>query len=245
MTIGRRGFLLAAASAAFVLGGAGSATAASIDPPDFDFGNQDVGTTSVTKTFTVNRDQLCFPGIGCFGPDPTDSLTPVGVTGPFAVTPSLSCILFVPSCTVDVTFLPVAGGLANGTLTGGDGSAVLRGTGVAQPVLQQAQASNLFSFGKLKLNKKKGTATLTIDVPGPGNLALGGKGVVKQRGGTAAASKAVSKAGKVTLRIKAKGKKKAKLIDTGKVKVKPKVTFSPTGGTPATQTRRITLKKNL
>jgi len=34
---------------------------------------------------------------------------------------------------------------------------------------------NHFSFGKLKLNKKNGTATLIVDVPGAGSLALGGR----------------------------------------------------------------------
>jgi hypothetical protein len=34
---------------------------------------------------------------------------------------------------------------------------------------------NEFSFGKTKLNKKKGTAKLTVNLPGPGQLAVGSK----------------------------------------------------------------------
>jgi hypothetical protein len=105
-----------------------------------------------------------------------------------------------------------------------------------------------FSFAKLKRNKKRGTATLTVEVPGPGTLALIGKGLVKQRPGPVSRAprvlaKAVSAAGKVKLKIKAKGKKKAKLNETGKVKVKAKVTFTPTGGAPNTKSKRIKLVK--
>ena len=45
-----------------------------------------------------------------------------------------------------------------------------------------AAPSNSFSFGKLKRNKRRGTATLTVEVPGPGTLALSGKGLVQHIG---------------------------------------------------------------
>jgi hypothetical protein len=103
--------------------------------------------------------------------------------------------------------------------------------------------SNSFSLGGVERNKKKGTASLTVDVPNPGELALSGKGVKTQRAGGAVASKAVAAAGTVRLLIKAKGRKKRKLNETGKVKVKPKITYTPTGGDPSTQSRGLTLKK--
>ena len=107
--------------------------------------------------------------------------------------------------------------------------------------------SNAFSFAKLKRNKAKGTATLAVDLPGPGELALTGKGIVRQRPGAAAASRTagrkIDSAGTVTLKIKSKGKKKGKLKRTGKVKVKAKVTYTPTGGKPRTNSKRITLVK--
>jgi hypothetical protein len=58
--------------------------------------------------------------------------------------------------------------------------------------------SNAFSFGKVKKNRKKGTATLTVIVPGPGTLTLAGKGLKPQRPARAAAlaSKAVIAAGR-------------------------------------------------
>jgi hypothetical protein len=249
--IGRRGVLLFAVTAVGIMGTAGTASAASIDPGDWDFGAQNVGVVSAPKTFTVTRGQSCSPPPFPFCiPNFGENLNSSVVSGPFAAVPSLGCITpLVSSCDYTVTYLPTAAGPSNGTLTVAGASANLRGTGVGSTpgggVVKQ-QVSNQFSFGTLKLNNENGTAQLTVNVPGPGNLALGGNGLVKKRyGGGATASKAVGAAGKVTLLIKAKGQKKQKLNDNGKVTVRPKITFSPTGGTPATQTKRIVLKKNV
>jgi hypothetical protein len=107
-----------------------------------------------------------------------------------------------------------------------------------------ARPSNAFSFGKLKRNKQKGTATLGVNVSGPGTLSLTGKGVKTQRaGGEAAASKTVSASGMVKLLIKPQGKTRRMLNETGKAKVKVKVTYTPTGGDPNTQPKRIKLIK--
>jgi hypothetical protein len=100
--------------------------------------------------------------------------------------------------------------------------------------------SNLFTFGKLKRNTDRGTAVLTINVPNPGELTAAGKGVA----GTAGISKAVA-AGSASLLIRATGKKKRKLNDTGKVKLNAKISYTPTGGTANTQSRKVKLKKKL
>ncbi len=105
------------------------------------------------------------------------------------------------------------------------------------------EPSNTFSLGKPKLNKKKGTATLNVEVPNPGSLVLGGKGVKGASTTGAVISKAVGAAGTVKLVIKAKGKQKKKLKKKGKVKLKTKITFTPTGGDPATQTKKLKLKR--
>jgi hypothetical protein len=103
--------------------------------------------------------------------------------------------------------------------------------------------ASAFSFGKVKDNKKKGTVILTVDVPGPGTLSLAGSGVKTERFGGAAASKAVNSAGPVKLLVRPKGKTKHKLAKTGKAKVKISVTYTPTGGNPATQSERVKLVK--
>jgi hypothetical protein len=104
---------------------------------------------------------------------------------------------------------------------------------------------NTFSFGKVKRNENNGTATLTVNVPGAGKLALTGKGIKTQRAaGRAVASKNVAAAGKVKLLVKAKGKAKSKLAKTGKAKVKAKITFTPTFGTAKSSTKRVKLVKS-
>ncbi len=58
-------------------------------------------------------------------------------------------------------------------------------------------------------------------------------------------SKTVTAPGKVKLTIRAKGKKQKTLNETGKVQVKPKITFTPTGGDASTQSVKVKLKKTL
>lgn len=108
----------------------------------------------------------------------------------------------------------------------------------SQPPAAPPASSNVIKFGKLKLNKKKGTATLTVKVPDPGKLVIAGKGLKK-------ATKMAKKAGSVVLPVKPVGKAKAKLAEVGKLKLKAKVTFTPTGGTAASKSRSLTLKKTL
>jgi hypothetical protein len=106
-------------------------------------------------------------------------------------------------------------------------------------VLDPASA---FTVGKAKRNRKRGTATVTVTVPNPGELSVSGKGV---RGTGAAAISKVVAAGAVKLTIRAKGKARRKLSQEGKVKVKPKITFTPTSGDPRTQARKLKLIKPL
>jgi hypothetical protein len=109
----------------------------------------------------------------------------------------------------------------------------------------QAQLTplNTFSAGKTQLNRKKGTATLTFNLPNPGELSGSGQGAQVASTG-AVTSKAVP-AGTATLLVKAKGKKKRKLSQKGKVKLNLAVTYTPTGGDPSTQSVKVKLKKKL
>ena len=102
------------------------------------------------------------------------------------------------------------------------------------PTVACPKPSNRFKFGKLKRNRKNGTAKLAVILPGAGRVSLSGKGVV---------GRSVSGTGTVKLLIKAKGKSKRTLRRTGKVKVKVKVAFTPTGGDPNTQSKKVKLEK--
>lgn len=102
--------------------------------------------------------------------------------------------------------------------------------------------ANAISRGKLTLNKKKGTAKLAIEVPGPGTLTAVAKGKKKTVRKAALAAAGV---GTVKVPLKPTGLGKKALNATGKLKVRIDVTFTPTGGAANTQTYKVTLKKNL
>lgn len=92
-----------------------------------------------------------------------------------------------------------------------------------------------FGFGKVKLNKKKGTAKLTVKVGAAGKLVVSGKKIKKR-------SKTAKAAGNVTIPILPKGKTANALKKTGKAKVKIKLAYTPSGGATATQSKSIQLK---
>ena len=91
-------------------------------------------------------------------------------------------------------------------------------------------------IGKLKLNPRKGTATLQVDLPGAGSVSLRGKGV---KPADARAVRATS----VKLAVRPTGKAKRVLSKAGKANVVAAVTFTPGGGTPRTASRTLRLKE--
>ncbi len=117
--------------------------------------------------------------------------------------------------------------IPNSAAPGADGSDI----GAAE-----LQPSNVFSLGKLKKNKKKGTATLIVKLPLPslGTVTLAGKGLKTK-------SKAVTGTETVKLAVIGKGKVKKALKRKGKRKVQIKVTYSPTGNAASTLTRKAKL----
>ena len=91
-------------------------------------------------------------------------------------------------------------------------------------------------LGKVALIPKQGTATLATTVGGPGKLTLAGKGLAK-------VTKTIKRAGSAKLAIKATGAAAKALKNKGKATVKALVTFSQSGDTPLTLTRKIHLKR--
>jgi hypothetical protein len=98
-----------------------------------------------------------------------------------------------------------------------------------------AAPSNAFVFGTLRAHRARGTATLTVRVPGAGRLVLAGKGLKHVTRSPAAA-------GDVKLPIAATGAARKRLERRGSARVRAKVTFQPTGGTARSRTRRIALR---
>lgn len=103
----------------------------------------------------------------------------------------------------------------------------------------ELQPQSSVRLGKLKRNKKKGTAVLTVTVPLPhaGMLTLSGKGLKTQ-------TKAIDgSTGTFKFKVVPKGKVKKALRKRGKRKVGIKVTYSPTGNSAATAKRKAKLVK--
>jgi hypothetical protein len=102
----------------------------------------------------------------------------------------------------------------------------------------ELQPSNAFKLGKLKRNKKKGTAKQLVILPLPdaGTVTIKGKGLKTK-------TRQVTGAAKVKLPVIAKGKKRGALNSTGKAKIKAKVTYTPTGNALKTLKRKLKLLK--
>jgi hypothetical protein len=121
---------------------------------------------------------------------------------------------------------------------GGAARAPLRTNGYEIAVNADINPISTFTLGAIEPNKNKGTATITANVPNPGELTGSGKGVK-----TAVISRTARAPGRVRLLIEAKGKKRRKLHSTGKVRVKPEITFTPTGGSAYTRSVNVKLVK--
>jgi hypothetical protein len=102
------------------------------------------------------------------------------------------------------------------------------------------RAWHTFSLGHAHPNPKTGTARLAVTVPGPGTLAISGPGI-NAAGATVASS--VRVAGTMRLLLSASGNKQRTLNRTGTVTITPRVTYTPTSGTPRTRSKNIRLGK--
>jgi ELWxxDGT repeat protein len=88
-------------------------------------------------------------------------------------------------------------------------------------------------------NKRKGTLTLWVELPGPGTVVLTPAGRSPVR--TARKTTATNGATRVVIRPTRHGLKKLEGKRNHKLKVKVQLTFTPLGGTPYTVTKRYTL----
>jgi hypothetical protein len=131
--------------------------------------------------------------------------------------------------------MPSGGGGEEGGGGGGGGGGSSTPPPLATLPIGVSKPSNKIGFGKLKLNKAKGTAKLTLVLPGPGSVGLAGKGVKK-------VTKPAKAAGNLSVPIASAGKAKATLARTGSVKLTLKITFTPAGGSPNTQSHSLKLK---
>jgi virginiamycin B lyase len=99
-------------------------------------------------------------------------------------------------------------------------------TGARGPRGVAVDALRSFGFGKLKRNKSRGTARLTINVPAPGELELAKTNEVKGK------RKRAEAGGKVRLPIKPRGMARRSLKRKGRARVEATVTYTPDGSDP-------------
>jgi hypothetical protein len=97
--------------------------------------------------------------------------------------------------------------------------------------------SNHFDSLVPRLDPATGTATLRLQVPGPGALSLSGKRV-------RAAHVRVGAAGVATLKVRPKPATRRQLVRHGNAQVKLVIRFVPDGGSPRAVARTITLRLN-
>jgi hypothetical protein len=103
------------------------------------------------------------------------------------------------------------------------------------PAPGAATASPALRLGKPKLDRRRGTATLAVTVPGAGTVRLSGKAVKSAR-------RRARKAGGVTLPVRPKGKARRRLLRAGRAAVEVKIAFVPAaGGATLHATRRLRL----
>jgi hypothetical protein len=102
----------------------------------------------------------------------------------------------------------------------------------------ELQPSTAFKLGKLKRNKKKGTAKQVVILPLPdaGSVTIKGKGLKTK-------TRQVTGAAKVKIPVVAKGKKRKALNARGKAKIKAQVIYNATGNAAATLKRKLKLLK--
>jgi len=103
---------------------------------------------------------------------------------------------------------------------------------------------NTFKLASTTRNKKRGTATLSFDLPNPGTLRAKGSGAkvsftsTGPIGGVSSPDSTSS-----LLLVRATGAKRRQLNATGKLTLKLRVTYTPTGGDPKTINQKVKLKK--
>jgi hypothetical protein len=195
------------------------------------------------KIFRKIGDPAKYQLVGRDGPHPvvasTDTTFPasiavqagdvLGITGEFGSV-SIGCEFNGPGETASHTPSLADGGFADFNISTTNR---LNVTAILNP-------TNTFTLGSIVRHKKKGTASLAVNLPNPGELTASGAGASATD--AAVISKVVS-AGATSLLIKATGKKQKTLNRTGKVKLSLAITYTPTGGDPSSQSVKVKLRK--
>jgi DNA-binding beta-propeller fold protein YncE len=98
-----------------------------------------------------------------------------------------------------------------------------------------ASPSNEFHFLEVKRNRRRGTAQVIVGIPGAGELLVRGRNLRRT-------AKRPRAAGKATLSIRPTRNARQRLAKRGSIRLRVRVTYTPTGGEPRTKSKHIVLK---
>lgn len=130
------------------------------------------------------------------------------------------------------------GGGGGGGATGGGG-----GSSNSNPAPLPIKPSNQFTVPRKSISSKTGGATVSVKLPGPGQLELLGTAKAgKKQIKVGRTVLSASKAGTFSLQLKPSATAKQLLRKKGSLRVSLTLTFTPTGGEQSTTTSSITLK---
>jgi hypothetical protein len=209
------------------LSGLGVAPKLALSPSGHDFGSQIKNSVGRTQIFTLTNESKTPAILGAA------SITGANADQFRLSTDTCTAAALGPGegCELGARFVPNGAGARAATLRFSAApealTASLSGTGVQPP-------SNAFNFGKLKANRKQGTATQSVTVPCQGKLVLTGHDVKMTK-------RIAPRKGKVSLSIVSTGQTKTQLNKTGEATVKVAVRFTPTGGVSKTQSKTVKL----
>jgi hypothetical protein len=130
----------------------------------------------------------------------------------------------------------------NGSL--GNGEMAPFGSSVANRLLNVEATftpESKFTVASVTRNRRRGTATVTVDLPNPGQLTASGAGF-RIASAAGALNKPVG-AGQTQLVVRAKGKKRRKLDRKGRCKINVAIAYTPTSGDSRTRHAKFKLIK--
>jgi DNA-binding beta-propeller fold protein YncE len=104
------------------------------------------------------------------------------------------------------------------------------------PLVVREVPTNVFRLGRLKRNRRTGTASLGVFAPVAGEFVLTGNGIRRT-------STSLHVAGSTSLPVELVGAARRRLVKTGNCKVSAVITFTPNGGSARTEPRKLTLVK--
>ena len=106
-----------------------------------------------------------------------------------------------------------------------------------------AKPSNVFSLLRKRISSKTGGATISVKLPGAGQLEVVGTAKSREKTGQSRPHRAQREpAGTFELKLNPSAAAKQQLNKKGSLKVNLALTFTPTGGDANTDTDTVTLK---